>query len=129
MAEDEMVDLLRKISAETSSLERYARFLARDAISTMLNKVATTPERQQMWRLSDGSHSNEEIAGQIGVSLRSVQYFVQEAEDAGLILTERRGYPKRIEDIIPPEWKPWKQKQVKEEAKSAPQGTVMTEEK
>ena len=124
-----MVDLLRKMNAEISSLKRYARFLARDAISTMLNKVATTPERQQMWRLSDGSHSNEEIAGQIGVSLRSVQYFVREAEDVGLIFTERRGYPRKVEDIIPLEWKPWKQRRVKEEAKSVPQGTVTTEEK
>jgi len=127
--EDEMVELLKKISEEISAIKRYARFQARDAISTTLNKVATTPERQQMWRLADGTRSNEEIATQIGVSLRSVQYFVQEAEDAGLIIVEKRGYPKRIEDIIPPEWKPWKPKQAKVEAQPQPQETVVTEEK
>jgi len=129
MTDDEMVEILKKISEEISAIKRYARFQARDAISTMLNKVATTPERQQMWRLADGTHSNEEIANQIGVSLRSVQYFVQEAESAGLIIVERRGYPKRMEDIVPPEWKPWRQKKVKVETQPMPQETATTEEK
>jgi len=68
-----------------------------------------------MWRLADGTLSNEEIAGQIGVTLRSVQYFVQEAESEGLIIRKKRGYPKRIEDIIPPEWKSWKRRKAQGE--------------
>jgi DNA-binding CsgD family transcriptional regulator len=109
MANNEEIELLKQISSDLRELKRHLRFLSRDSITTMLNKVATTAERQEMWRLADGTRGNEEIAKQIGVSLRSVQYFVQEAENVGLITSERRGYPKRVEEIIPKEWKPWKQ--------------------
>jgi len=121
MIEDEMVDLLKKISEDIDVIKRYSRFQAVHAISTMLKTVATTPERQQMWRLADGTLSNEQIANQVGVTLRSVQYFVQEAENAGLIIVEKRGYPKRIENIIPLEWKPWKPKKVQVETPPEPQ--------
>jgi DNA-binding transcriptional regulator LsrR (DeoR family) len=127
MAEDEMAELLRRISENIVSIKRYCRFLARDAISTMLREVATTSERQQMWRLADGTLSNEQIANQIGVTLRSVQYFVQEAENAGLILIEKRGYPKRIDDVVPSEWKAWKSKQAKVEQQPKPQETIEKE--
>ena len=129
MAKDEMVDLLKKISEDIGVIKRYARFQAMDAISIILGKVATTPERQQMWRLADGTLSNAQIANQIGVKLRTVQYFVQEAQNVGLIIMEKRGYPKRVENIIPPEWKPWKPKRVKVETRPEPEQTVIMEEK
>lgn len=110
--EDEMVSLLKKMAEDISVMKSYARFQARDAIMSVLNKVATTPERQQMWRLFDGTASNEAIAKIIGVTLRSVQYFVQDAEREGLVYAEKRGYPKRIEDVFPIEWKAWKPKKV-----------------
>lgn len=115
MAEDEKVRLLTKISEDIEVIKRYMRFQATTEISDTLKVVAKTPERQEMWRLADGTHSNEEIANRIGVTLRSVQYFVQEAEDADLIIMERRGYPKRIVNLTPQEWKPWKPKGTKTE--------------
>jgi hypothetical protein len=93
---------------ELREIKRYLKVLSASAVMDLLNKVASTPERQQMWRLSDGSHSNDEISKQTGVTPRAVQYFVQESESMGLIENERRGYPKRILDIFPKEWKPWK---------------------
>jgi transposase len=105
MPNDEVNEALAE---ELKEITRYLKVLSANAVMNLINKIATTPERQQMWRLADGSLSNEEIAKQIGVTLRTVQYFVQEAENTGLLVTEKRGYPKRIEDIFPKEWKPWK---------------------
>jgi hypothetical protein len=121
MSEDEMVNLLRKISEDISMMKNFVRLQAMESISTILRKIASTPERQQMWRLADSNRSNEEIARMIGVALRSVQYFVQEAQDAGLIVMKRRGYPGRTVDIFPSEWKPWKPKSVGEGQQKAGQ--------
>lgn len=131
MTEEETISLLKKICDDISMIKKYAKFQARDAISTVLKKIATTPERQQMWRLCDGTKSTEQIASEIGVSTRSVQYFVQEADNAGLLIKEKRGYPKRIEDVFPPEWKPWKPKKVQGEKQPQPQKieTEIMEEK
>lgn len=104
MDDETLIEILKEIK----ELKRYMKILSSTAITNQLNKVATTPERQQVWRLADGSRSNDEISKNIGVSLRTVQYFVQEAENMGLVTNEKRGYPKRIEDVIPKEWKPWK---------------------
>jgi len=110
VSENEMINLLKKISEDVSTMKNFVRLQAMEPISTILRRIASTPERQQMWRLADGNRNNEEIARMTGVALRSVQYFIQEAQDAGLIDMRRRGYPSRIVDIIPPEWKPWKPK-------------------
>ena len=104
MDDEAIIEILKEIR----ELKRYMKVLSANAIMNLLNKVATTPERQQVWRLADGSKSNEEISKQIGVALRTVQYFVQEAENMGLMANEKRGYPKRVEDVLPKEWKPWK---------------------
>jgi hypothetical protein len=103
--ENEHIDQLRKDLLE---IKTFLKVISARAVIDMLSEVATTPERQQMWRLADGEKSNEEISKQVGVSLRAVQYFVQETEGIGLIVSERRGYPKRIEDVFPKDWKPWK---------------------
>jgi hypothetical protein len=112
MPEDEVVNLLQKISEDISTMKNFVRFQAMESISTILRRIASTPERQQMWRLADSNRNNEEIARMIGVALRSVQYFTQEAQDAGLIVMKRRGYPSRVVDIFPPEWKPWRPRSV-----------------
>jgi hypothetical protein len=129
MSEDEMVPLLQKISEDIAMIKNFAKLQALEAMPAILRSVATTPERQQMWRLADGSISNEEIASQVGVALRSVQYFVQEAQDAGLIIMRRRGYPCRTLDIIPSEWKPWKPKSTESEQQKAGQEATMKVEK
>ncbi len=103
---------------ELRELKKYLKVFSAIAVMDLLNKVATTPERQQIWRRADGSRSNEEIAKQIGVTLRAVQYFIQESENMGLVVSEKRGYPKRILDIYPKDWKPWKQSKEKVTAQS-----------
>lgn len=117
---------LRQISEDIRAIRNYVRLQSRTAISASLREIAKTDERQQMWRMFEGVKSTEQIAKEICVSIRSVQYFVQEADDAGLLLTEKRGYPKRVENIIPSDWKPWKAK-VQPEPQS--QGNEILEEK
>lgn len=120
MKKNEILELLKKISEDICAIKRYTEFQAIDAISTVLKNTATTPERQQMWRLADGTLSNEQIASEIGVTMRAVQYFVRDAENAGLVIIERRGYPKRLVDVFPSKWKPWKSKKVQEEMQPQP---------
>jgi Fic family protein len=110
MSTDEIIEILRKISSNLDSIREHTKRLARSSYRQDLEKIASTPQRQEMWRLCNGSLSTEDIAEKIGVSTRSVQYFIEEGEKKGLIKLYRRGYPKRNEDFdeIPAEWKPYK---------------------
>lgn len=110
MQTEEVVEILRRISASLDSIREHTRRLARASFKEDLEKVASTPQRQEMWRLCNGTLSTEDIAGRIGVSTRTVQYFIEDAERTGLVKSYRRGYPKRNEDFdeIPSEWKPFK---------------------
>lgn len=110
MQTEEVVEILRRISTNLDAIREHTKRLARSSYKQDLEKVASTPQRQEMWRLCDGTLSTEDIAKKIGVSTRSVQYFVEEGEKMGLIKSYRRGYPKRNEDFdeIPPEWKPYR---------------------
>lgn len=110
MSQNEITTLLQKISEDVAMMKSFVRLMVAEVSLTSLRKVASTSERQQMWRLADGNRSNEEIAKMVGVALRSVQYFVQDAQDAGLILMKKRGYPSRTLDVFPSEWRPWKPK-------------------
>jgi hypothetical protein len=107
-----------KLLKELVELKMYVKVLSANAVLSLLGNIATTPERQQIWRLADGSRSNEDIAKQINITLRAVQYFVQEAESIGLFILIKRGYPKRVQDITPKDWKPWKQSKDKQTTQS-----------
>ena len=108
--EQQILELLKRISEDLQAIRRHTTRLVRESYRHDLELVASTSERQEMWRLCDGTLSNEEIAKKVGMSLRTVQYFVQEAEKKELVLSVKRGYPKRNEDYneIPSEWKPYK---------------------
>ena len=110
MASDALIELVKIMTEDIRRMRMDIARLARDSYRQDLEKIANTPARQEMWRLCDGALNNEEIAKKIGVTLRAVQYFVQDAEKKGLIFSQKRGYPKRTDsfDQIPVEWKPYK---------------------
>jgi hypothetical protein len=108
--EDANTPILRKIQENLDEIKVYQRIGARSAVEAILKNVASSPERQQMWRLADGTLSNDMIADRVGVTLRTVQYFVEDADKNDLLTMAKRGYPKRVVDIIPADWKPWKPK-------------------
>jgi hypothetical protein len=110
MSGDEVKKVLEKIREDLAEIKIYQRIAVRSAVETTLNSIASTPDRQQMWRLADGTLSNDQIADMVGVTLRSVQYFVEDAEKNGLVTMVKRGYPKHVVDLIPVNWKPWKPK-------------------
>ena len=99
-----VIELLRQINVNLSIIRRLTELQLRGAIKEELDKVASTPERKKIWALCDGTVSTSEIARKVGVSSRAVQYFVQEAEEAELVKVDKRGYPYRNVDWIPPEW-------------------------
>ena len=105
-----MVEILRRIGVSLDAIREHTRRLARSSYKEDLEKIASTPQRQEMWRLCNGTVSTEDIARKIGVSTRTVQYFIEEAERVGLVKLYRRGYPKRNEefDETPSEWKPYR---------------------
>lgn len=110
MIEQDLIELLKTIGGDIHWIRKDVARLARDSYRQDLEKVANTSARQEIWRLSDGNLNNDEIAKKIGITLRAVQYFVQDGEIMGLITTMKRGYPKRTDsfDEIPAEWKPYK---------------------
>jgi predicted transcriptional regulator len=114
MTDQDLVDLIKALSEDVRQIRSDMARLARDSYRQDLEKVANTPIRQEIWRLCDGDISSEEISKKIGVTLRTVQYFVQDAEKKGLIISQRRGYPKRNDsyDEVPAEWKPYKKPDV-----------------
>ena len=117
--EDANTPILRKIQEDLDDIKVLQRIGVRSAVESILKVVASSPERQQMWRLADGTLSNDQIAERVGVTLRTVQYFVEDADKNDLLTMPRRGYPKRVVDIIPADWKPWKPKKAAAESQPA----------
>ena len=97
-------DIFMKFLDELSKIRQLLEMLARGALKTELEKIATTPERRKIWALCNGTLSTEEIARKVNVSQRTVQRFVKELREADLVIVERRGYPKRRFDYIPSDW-------------------------
>jgi len=128
--QDQVLELIARMGDDLHEIRGLLVRLARDSFVKDLEVVASTPERQEMWRLSDGTLSNEEIAKKVGVSVRSVQYFVQDAEAKGLVVLPRRGFPKRSDNFneIPATWKPFKKQQSATSSEAQPQEEVAHEQ-
>lgn len=129
MTEDENTPILRQIQENLDEIKLYQRIAVRSAVGNILKGVASSPERQQMWRLADGTLNNDQIAERVGVTLRTVQYFVEDAEKNDLLTKAKRGYPKRVVDIIPADWKPWKSKKTVVPAVQQPSQEPVDEKK
>jgi len=110
MTDEQTAELLKKISEDVHAIRLLTTRLVRDSYKKELERIANTPERKEIWRLCDGTLSTKEIAKEVGVSIRTVQYFLQEAEKERLVVFLKRGYPKRTDDfdVVPPEWKSYK---------------------
>lgn len=108
--ENTVAELLVGVAQDLHAIRRNVARLARESYRQDLLRVASTSQRQEIWRLADGSLNTEAIAKKAAIPLRTVQYFIQEAEKAGLIETVKRGYPKRTSDFdeVPSEWKPYR---------------------
>lgn len=128
----QVAELLSRMSDDLRAIRYLMARLCRDSFAKDLEAIASTPERQEMWRLSDGTCNTEEIAKGASASIRSVQYFLQDAEKQGLIQYLKRGYPKRADyfDEIPSSWKPFKKAQAQQtpSQETQPQGEIKNEQ-
>lgn len=97
--------LLEKIYEELSNVRHLLEMLLRSELTQNIEAVATTSERRKIYALLDGFSSTEEIAQKAHVSQRTVQAVVKDFSDAGLAVAFRRGYPKRVFDYVPSEWR------------------------
>ena len=114
MSQDNLIDLVKTMSDDIYRMRKDISRLARQSYREDLKTLTHTSARQEMWRLADGTLSSEEIAKKIKVSVRAVQYFIQDAEKKGLIIFLKRGYPKRTDsfDEVPAEWKQYKKSDI-----------------
>jgi len=99
------VNLMKEILSNLVSLKELLELLAIPLIKEKVEKLASTSQRRKMWILSNGENSTRGIAQKVKVSNRSIRYFVNEGRKAGIIITVKRGYPKRKIDYIPEDWK------------------------
>ena len=97
-------ELLERIISELFEIKQLLLLNSRENIKKELDEIATTDERKVIWGMLDGLTSTTEIAEQVGVTPRSVQRFISQLEEKELVITERRGYPKRRMDYIPSNW-------------------------
>jgi len=98
-------EILLEIYNEIVKMRRLQEIGHRDALKKELESILTTEERKRIWALSDGFTDTNTIAQRTGLSRRAVQIALRELQDADLITVERRGYPKRNFDYVPPSWR------------------------
>ena len=98
-------ELLEKILSELMEIKHLLLLNSREVLKQILNDVASTDERKQIWGLMDGLTSTSDIAEKVKISPRAVQIFISQLEEKELVLTEKRGYPKRRMDYIPSDWR------------------------
>ncbi len=97
-------DSIMALYDEVSKIRQLLEMLSRSVLKEELDKAATTEERKRIWTLLNGARRTEEIAQLAGVSQRAVQVFVKDLERADLIITRKRGYPRRRFDYVPSDW-------------------------
>jgi len=97
--------LLEKLLEETINMRKLLEILVSDKLKTKLEEVATTAERKRIYALCDGLTSTETIAQKAGVSQRAVQDVVKRFAEMDLVAVSRRGYPKRLFEWVPAEWR------------------------
>lgn len=100
MSEKVLVGLYEEIVKIRQLLE----MMARENLGKELAHILTTKERKMVWALSDGFTDTKTMAERVGVSQRAVQITLKDLQDAGFLVVEKRGFPKRRFDYVLPEW-------------------------
>ena len=95
------------MSEELSELRKISKILIlvnAKAIETELSKCATSDERKKIWVLINAERMSKDIAQLIGVTVRSVNRFLNILENAELIVNPWGKPPQKIIDYVPPAW-------------------------
>jgi DNA-binding MarR family transcriptional regulator len=97
--------MLMSLHEEIVKIRQLLEITFKNDLMKELEKILTTKERKTVWALSDGSTDTKAIAEKTGISIRAVQQTVKELQEADYLIIERRGFPERKFDYVPPEWK------------------------
>ena len=92
---------------ELSELRKISKILIlanSKAIETELSKYATSDERKKIWVLINGERMSKDIAQLIGVTVRTVDKFLNILANAELIVNPWGKPPEKTIDYVPPTW-------------------------
>lgn len=98
------MDFNQRIIEELKAIRRLLTIFSQDKLEefnqNIKTKYLTTPQRQQMYELFDGTKSIKEISTVVNVSSEAVRQFAVSLEQAGLIeyviVSGKQKNPKRI---------------------------------
>lgn len=98
------MDYNEQVLQELKAIRRLLTIFSQDKLEefneSIKTKYLTTPQRQQMYELFDGTKSLKEISTTVKVSSEAVRQFAVSLEQAGLIeyvvVSGKQKNPKRI---------------------------------
>lgn len=98
------MEINEQILDELKAIRKLLTILSQDKLTAFQENIRstylTTPQRQQMYDLFDGTFSQKEIAIKVGISSEGVRQFVVALEQAGLVdqvaINGKQKNPKRI---------------------------------
>ena len=98
------MDVNEQILQELKAIRRLLTVFSQDKLDEFNEKVKTkyltTPQREQMYELFDGTKNQKEVAVVVGVSSEAVRQFCVSLEQAGLIemiaINGKQKNPKRV---------------------------------
>ena len=98
------MDINEQILEELKAIRKLLTVFSQDKLAAFQENIRatylTTPQRQQMYDLFDGTLSQKEIATKVGVSSEGVRQLVVALEQTGLVeqvaINGRQKNPKRI---------------------------------
>jgi predicted deacetylase len=96
---------LMSLYEEIIKIRQLLEMTVKDNLRKELERILTTKERKIVWALSDGFMDTQTIAEKAGISQRAVQITVKDLQNVDFLVIERRGFPKRKFDYVPPEWR------------------------
>ena len=92
-----ILDEIRKISKMLSLV--FGETLERE-----LSKFCNTDNRKKIWVLIDGHRMAKDIANELELGIRTVEKFLKQAANAGLIENPWGKPPRKIIEYVPPSW-------------------------
>ena len=98
------MDINEQILQELKAIRRLLTIFSQDKLDEFNEKIKTkylsTPQREQMYELFDGTKTQKEIGALVGISHDGVRKFCVSLEQAGLVemiaINGKQKNPKRI---------------------------------
>lgn len=83
------MEICEQILEELKAIRKLLTIFSQDKLVEFQENIRTTylttPQRQQMYELFDGTLSQKEIASKVGISSEGVRQFIVTLEQAGIV--------------------------------------------